>query len=379
MEHPSVSGQDGKAKPRLIALDLSHNHFNFLRLSMALLVIWSHCFAIFYGSEDHEPVSRLLNGVYNSGNIAVRVFFVISGFLITLSYVRSRSLPGYLKKRVMRIYPGYIAAALLCLFVVTPLFSTQADWSAEGIGKALATMMVLRAKFPPSDAFAGHPVTAVNGALWSIPYEFYCYIGVIGLGLTGLLHKRLRLLVLAALLGLMAVKTGLDITGLRPGGGIFGTIFGWPYMWFSVAPCFLTGTLAYLYRDMLPRSWVLAILLPLALIASTYVSPLLSDWLFPPVIAYVTFFIAFSRAPLPDFAHFGDFSYGTYLYGFPIQQMMLGLGLPFLAYVPLTMLASLLAGVVSWFAIERRFLAKKSREALTQGHVPDQARLGTVG
>ena len=119
----------------LIPADLDRNHFNSLRLFFALAVIWSHCFGIYYGSEANEPVSLLLAGAFNSGNIAVRAFFMISGFLITISFVRSQSWQSYLRKRVLRIYPGFIVCVLIWAFVVVPLFSEHVDLSAREIGR----------------------------------------------------------------------------------------------------------------------------------------------------------------------------------------------------------------------------------------------------
>lgn len=89
---------------------MRRNNFDAIRLAMALLVIWSHCFAIYYGSEANEPISRLMGGHYNAGNVGVWVFFIISGFLITHSYVRSPDLLAYLRRRVARIHPGFIVA-----------------------------------------------------------------------------------------------------------------------------------------------------------------------------------------------------------------------------------------------------------------------------
>ena len=66
---------------------LRRNNFDAIRLSMSLLVVWSHSFALWLGSESSEPVSLLMAGTYNSGNLGVLAFFAISGFLITLSLV----------------------------------------------------------------------------------------------------------------------------------------------------------------------------------------------------------------------------------------------------------------------------------------------------
>src|SRR5262245_12034185 len=104
---------------------------------MALLVVWSHSFALYLGSERTEPLALLLNGAYNSGNVGVMVFFIISGFLVNQSFVNSKSLPRFMKRRIRRIYPGYLVATSICAFVVIPLFSTIRDTSVLEVIKTL--------------------------------------------------------------------------------------------------------------------------------------------------------------------------------------------------------------------------------------------------
>jgi peptidoglycan/LPS O-acetylase OafA/YrhL len=348
----------GPQRDLLIPSDPERNHFNSLRLFFALAVIWSHCFGIYYGSEANEPVSLLLAGAFNSGNIAVRAFFMISGFLITISFVRSQNWRSYLRKRVQRIYPGFIVCVLVCVFVVVPLFSEHVDFSAREVGKVLLYLPFLNAYFPASDVFATNRAPAVNGALWSILFEFWCYLGILALGLTGLLRK--RALIVAAALAITAGEAVLDFYGKKPGFGFIDQFIGWPYRWFSIAPPFLVGMIAWLYRDSIIRSRTLAILALAALLGSSHVSTLLFDAIFPYFAGYLIFYVAFSPVRIPDAARWGDFSYGTYLYGFPIQQMLIPAALPFMLYVPAAFLLSLLAGVASWFIVERHFLKRRA-------------------
>jgi len=359
---------------RLIPPDFGrHNHFNLMRMAMAILVVWSHSFALALGTEEREPISLLLNGTYNAGSIAVRVFFIVSGFLITISFVRTKSIRAYLVKRVARIYPGFLVCVPICAFIIVPLFSTTADLSLAAIGRTLLNMLHLTAIMPPSDVFAHNPAgRMVNGSLWSIRYEFFCYLSVIMAGVTGLLTRG-RALILAALLATIAAKIILDLHGMRPALGIIGDIFGFPYLWLTVAPSFLAGMLAYLYRDLLPRSGWLALGLLAALVISAHAWRPATDAVFPFAMAYLTFYAGFHPIRLPDAARYGDFSYGTYLYAFPIQQMLVTAGLPFIFYVPLAMILSVLAGVASWFLVEKHFLPRKRVKTLTGPDAPGSA------
>lgn len=339
------------------AAELRANHFNTMRLAMALLVVWSHCFAIYYGTEDFEPISLILDGQYNAGNIGVRVFFAVSGFLIVQSWERSSSPRSYFSKRVRRIFPGYLVAIAVCSFVVVPLYSS-AGYSGitfEVAGEWLWKNLLLRNYIPPSDAFAANPIRAVNGALWSIPFEFWCYIGVAALGLSGLLRR--RWFVLAALIALMLTKAWLDATGRKPGGGLIADIIGWPYLWFSMAPSFLIGIVALKFGSAIPRSrWILLTLTAALVIAAHVPTRIAFDLIFIPWLGYAVFFFAFSVAAVPDAAKNGDISYGAYLYGFPIQQMLMAsAALSFPAFVTASVALSLIAGALSWLIVERNF------------------------
>lgn len=344
---------------------LRANNFDALRLGMALLVVWSHCFALWYGTEADEWISLLLGGIYNAGNVAVLGFFTISGFLITLSYARTSSPWRYLSRRVKRIYPGYLVAITLCGLVVVPAFSSRAFLDlAPGEWLGLALNLLLRNFIPLSDAF-DHG--AVNGALWSIPYEFWCYLGVMALGLLGLIHRKALWVVLAVLL--MVTRTLIDMDDWKPGGGLLAVIIGWPYLWLVVGPSFLLGAGVYQYRKVIPRSpWLLAGLLVATIVsAHLFKHPHVTRLLLPPTLAYATFYTAFSPlVRLHRAARFGDFSYGTYLYAYPIQQILvftLRGHMPFVLFVPLAMLLSLFAALASWHLVERWFLRSAERKA----------------
>jgi peptidoglycan/LPS O-acetylase OafA/YrhL len=360
---------------RLIPNDptaFKRNNFDAIRMAMALLVVWSHSFAIYLGTEDNEPLSLLMNGAYDSGKVAVLVFFIISGFLITHSFLNSKSVSKYFYRRVSRIYPGYIVATLISVSVIVPAFSsrTLSDFTSTEVVKALGLNLLLQGYFPASDAFNG---TSINGSLWSISYEFWCYVGLAALGIVGLLKNRFACLTITLLV--MAIRVWLDLTGRHPGGGFVGAIIGYPYLWFVVLPCFMMGACFYLYRDVIPRSsWaVLSGLCMLALAPNLPLEPLhgkiLTNIILPPVIAYATLYVAFSKSiKLYDAAKWGDFSYGTYLYAYPIQKMLFatfGGALIFPRYIAVSLALSSSAGVMSWYLIERWFLSRRVAAATT--------------
>ena len=111
----------------------------------------------------------------------------------------------------------------------------------------LSSIRLIRCPLPP--VFVANPYpNEVNAAVWSIPFEFWCYIGVMFLGLTALLNRRRAVLALFV----MAVAWNLyvQITGWHSTGGLLGRILGSPYRWADVLPLYLSGVLFYLlYRD----------------------------------------------------------------------------------------------------------------------------------
>jgi peptidoglycan/LPS O-acetylase OafA/YrhL len=348
---------------RLIGADddpaLRSNNLDALRLALALLVVWSHSFALYLGSESTEWVSVLLGGHHNAGNLAVMGFFILSGFLVTQSYVRSRSLGAYLGKRVRRIYPGYLVATTLCAFVVVPLSSDVARIDAAEVVETLGRNLLLRNHVPPSDAFAANPVPhLVNGSLWTIPFEAWCYVGVALLGAASL-ATRPRVLV-GLLAAVLLARVALDLLGWKPWLGPVTTVLGWPYLWVSILPSFLLGMIAFACRDALPRSRLLLAGLVAAAVAAAHLNKHAANLVMAPALAYLLFFVAFSRTvALPNVRRYGDLSYGTYLYAFPIQQVLVaefGHQLTFPAYLLASLAASLLAGVASWHLVERWFL-----------------------
>ena len=99
----------------------AENNFDFLRLFLAILVIFSHCYPLGVGTEANEPFIRLTHGQATGGAIAVDLFFIMSGYLITASVLRSEGIRDFLSKRVRRIYPGYMITMLLWALVIVPL------------------------------------------------------------------------------------------------------------------------------------------------------------------------------------------------------------------------------------------------------------------
>ncbi len=362
-----------------------HNNFDFLRLFLAALVVLSHSWALGVGSEAGEPFFRLTRHTIfghgtTLGHLAVNGFFVISGFLITASWDRRKSTFDYFRKRFARIYPGFIVCAALCVFALPYVIMPTTDWRhASPVAFALDTLRLRYESYPQdaagkSIAFLGNVFPrSTNGSLWSIPYEFWCYVGVALLGVLGLMTRRANVLVLYVLSMLVALLfSGWHI---QFGGSWFGAIFGFPPFWARLLPFYLAGVVAWRYRDAIRYTPVGG---AVALIGLAVTCAVPHGWSvgLPLFGTYLLLWLALeSRFPVVKSSRYGDFSYGLYLYAFPIQQLIVwkagGSMNPWLL-LAVSLPASLIAGALSWHLVEKWFLRAVHRAPVPSPGTPGE-------
>lgn len=349
------------------------NNFDFLRFLLAVFVLFYHCYAILYGptAPHHGPVETVAD---ICGGVAVPFFFVISGFLVTRSWLADpRPLP-YLQKRVLRIYPGFLAASLFCALVVGPLGAADAVayWHGlEPIKFARWALALVGPYIPP--IFIPLPMSAgVNGSFWTLRYEFYCYLFVLALGLLGLFRRRGALL--AVFLVLYVLRETQTLTGrvFFPDHEVH--LFGNLSPWSSLILYFLSGMLAFLYRDAIPYSRAVFLACLGALLLCGLILGHMEVGL-PTCGSYLLLCLAFSRRlRLQRFARYGDFSYGLYLYAFPLQQLLVlyyGRRLTILTLFCAAFLLALCLAVLSWYGVERPCLRLKRRSSRAPATRPE--------
>jgi peptidoglycan/LPS O-acetylase OafA/YrhL len=291
------------------------NNFDFLRIVLASLVILDHSLK-FVGCSGAEPFTVATHGQMNGGQVAVNAFFILSGFLICQSWLRSASWRHYLSRRVLRIYPGFLVAAALSAMIAAPLLEPDpaAYWRALRWPAFLRGLLDLRLRIPET--------TVVNGSLWTIRFEFLCYFGVLLLGLTGLLARR------AWVLGALVIATGTlaaqEVFGVKIPAGHYSWLIGWYDCWPRFATNFLAGTVFFLYRDRIVlsahRFWAAAAGLTLLSIQPwSRALPVAFPWLG----GYLLLHVAYLERPwMHDWARRRDLSYGMYLYAYPIQMLL---------------------------------------------------------
>jgi peptidoglycan/LPS O-acetylase OafA/YrhL len=353
--------------------DQRANNFDFIRLFLAVLVIFSHSYPLGVGSEVAEPFKRLTHNQVTGGDIAVDLFFVISGFLISASYERTASVASYLKKRVLRIYPGFIAAMFFDLLVILPASGGHLRPPAHmGHGLDFIVQTLRLREFHYAGAFAGsvHP-GSINGSTWSIQYEFWCYLGVIFLGVVGALRSKKILSM--GFFGTIILSYLFPVLGWSPSPRTLVEIFGFVYSWVRLLPMYIAGIVFYKWRAHLSLSpkWI-----ALACAALVLAAVVPAGWAlaFPIAGTYLILVLAYHpKIRLHGWGRFGDFSYGTYLYAFPVQQIimrLLGHAAPAWELFALATPPTLFCAVASWYLVERRFLTNV-RHAVLINRPPD--------
>ena len=307
-----------------------------------------------------QPELELLGRMLSS-EIAVKSFFVVSGFLIFKSYEESSSSRSYFSKRLRRIYPAYCSIILgsAILGVLVSTLPWQSYFGAGFLKYIAANLVFLNFLSPDLPGLFGHnPLIAVNGALWTLKIEVMFYLLVPPMVLAMRRFGYLRVLLVLYLIsvawfelaGLLAKTTGsvglfLEIQRQLPGQLAY----------------FVGGALGYYYLPFFSKQgWRLV---ALALLAFAMQAWLPWALLGPLALATLVVYAACLAPCLGNFGKYGDFSYGLYILHFPLLQVMVSWGL--FKDSPLSMLFSaavvlLLLAVLLWNFVEQPWLQRSS-------------------
>ncbi len=322
------------------------NNFDALRVYAALMVIYGH------GFNMTGQVGPGLWGV-PFARVGLDVFFSISGYLITGSWLSEPSLRLFFIKRALRIWPALVACTVLTAFVLGPLVTSvglHAYLSSHYTFRYLANILFYSRLYLPGVFLHAHYPGAVNGSLWSLFPEVLCYATVPA---TSLLVPSLRCPLLL-LVGLAAGTIGLWMFE-GPHSSI-ASIYGAEIRYVLVTiPFFFIAAFYRLLQDRTQTLFRGDVSL-LFLVANWGFSSWFSWWNTPLewlTLPYIVIF--FGRSAMPVVRHtarFGDVSYGAYLYAFPIQVLVIQY-VPTDYPIPLCAGLALLAGFVSWHLVER--------------------------
>jgi peptidoglycan/LPS O-acetylase OafA/YrhL len=340
-------------------LDLSDpdtpNGFDALRFFAASLVLVGHSWPL----TGHKPEPWV--GSWDSlGGMGVGIFFVISGFLVASSRERSATIGSFLHKRALRILPGFLFVCLVSVFALGPALTTLplGDYfdhpQARGYFGNL-TMFDVQLALPAVFADNVYP-HAVNGSTWTLPIEVFMYV-LLAFG-SWLFLERWRMLAIAAIAMIAWQMKALEWAG--SGAHLWTTLPLYYTVRYGIF--FALGTTAYLWRDKLPLSPIGAALLwAAALLLSNTPFGTLAYML---ALAYSTLLVAaLPWRVLTGLGRWGDFSYGMYMFAFPVQQSIVHFGGAAL-WLPLDIAicfaVTLCCAAISWHLVEYPALQLKS-------------------
>ena len=285
---------------------------------------------------------------------------MLSGFLITRSYKADGALGRFLWHRALRIFPAFWACLLVTAFALAPVAFLRENGSLAGFLAApnppwlyVASNALLRTGLTNiAGLFAASPYHfEVNGSLWTLQYEFSCYLAVALFAVLGLLRK--PQVVLPTAWGVFVLYA---VVAWRIGQHEAPTLLAA----LELLAYFALGSVAYLFRRAIPiRPWVA---IAAAAIAIASIPTTLHAVTLAPCLSYIALYAAMTL-PIKSFDRRIDLSFGLYIYAFPIQQILTLFAVPTLGlpcYLLTTFALTLAFAAVSWMAIERPSLSLKT-------------------
>ena len=360
--------------------------FHFLRHFLSVAIILWHCRQVVYWTNSAEilasqgkiniGLSRALEwnleDVVRPGvHALVGIFFALSGFLVAASAVRTGSMGRFFANRALRIFPALSVETLLSALILGPLvteLSLRAYFTDHEFFRYFGNIVGFVYFWLPG-VFLDLPLPrTVNGQLWTLPSEFYCYLIMLGLMATSVIKNRDLLLWLgiSALAAMVALYHFSPLQFDPKSENMFAP-------WYLVA-LFFMGAIFFFHAEKIPlKLWIFIVSATAywLIIFNNVVTPLSGIFL-----TYCMAYVGFLRFPWWDNLINSDYSYGLFLYHFPIIQTYMFVLQPHIAKLPLAtqmlvifglgLPTTLLFAALSWRFIEKPALSLRKAFAKTR-------------
>jgi peptidoglycan/LPS O-acetylase OafA/YrhL len=330
------------------------NSITLIRLIASISVIYGHSFAI-VATSGQDFVTRITKFAF-TGGVAVDLFFIMSGFLVTASILK-RGLTSYLISRALRLFPALWAYLLIVTFVIGPILTNQTlreYFSDPQIWNYLVHLGTgTRTEWFLPGVFKNLRDQAVNGSIWSVIVEIRMYVFVAIVYLLGILRRRALFNAFCFLLVVMVWGGLISVPGLTR------------FTDNHVALLFLAGAFLYVNKDVITVS-------PMFMVVAMAIAGMTvgtDKFVYGYDLVIIGLFMLCCFSKVGAFMDkYGDYSYGIYLWGWPIQQIVMSIWphatQQFNASV--SIVAALFVGMASWHFIEKPALGLKDRFAISK-------------
>lgn len=294
-----------------------NNNFDLIRFIAASMVIFSHSYWL-TGNEAIEPLGKLC-GIVNFGSLGVKVFFAISGYLITKSLMRQPTLTGFVWARVLRIFPGLFAASVFCAFIIGPICTVLpiGQYLTNSALFSFVWRLTTLHSYPNTlpGVFISNPIpNNINSPVWTLPGELMMYICVLFLGAVLLIVKK-------------GVKSLITVVPLALVVLAFVWSVDWLYgnNWYIVSwgILFFLGMACYFFRSKIVLKVPVFIIMCIAFLLLFHFRFRFIETALDVVLMYgILVFSYHPKLQVKNFHKIGDLSYGLYIYALPIQQLV---------------------------------------------------------
>jgi len=330
------------------------NNFNLIRFIAAIAVIFSHSYPLSLGNKCLEPLQ--LDFGFTLGDLSVDVFFIISGFLITKSATYRDDWRSFLRSRFLRIYPALLLVIFITTFVIAPLYTSLAlgDYLSDLRTYSYFikdSILISGFKSAPPYVFEHNPFPlGMNGSLWTLPWEVKMYIMLGCLAYFTRKHLKKSIYIIALISSVIFALSSSNHTEYEIS----------PF--FRFTSFFFLGASIFLFKSKVPHDFKIFISILIVTVGLFFLNKIIFSFSFIIILPYLVIYLSYAKnSTLLRFNKMGDYSYGLYIWAFPIQQMIAYhfKGVQPIGMFLLTVLFTLPIAIMSYHYVEKKALKFK--------------------
>jgi peptidoglycan/LPS O-acetylase OafA/YrhL len=337
---------------RMIETRFRSSGFDYMRLFLATLVLLAHTFNVVLGEQGTNEIWRGPLRPFLA--LILPMFFSLSGFLVAGSFERCRSLISFFGLRILRIIPALAVEVVLSALILGPIFTTLDlhHYFTDPNFFAYFLNMVGDVHMQLPGVFADNVwKNTVNEQLWVLPRELKCYILLGFLAFAGVVKPNRQLVGFVIVLHIGSAIYFSMSSSAHPQDNP-NTLVGW-----LLVLCFVVGVAMYVFRKRIPYRF--GLFCTFGALSVFLLAVPNGDYFVTVPLTYATIYLGLRNPARSRLILSGDYSYGLYLYGFPIQQAIAALlprAAPWYVNVALALPCTAILAVASWWLVEKQLL-----------------------